>query len=152
MYEPVADAWLRYLTLVDATVPADPGRSVRAAEIHTRFGQLDLILSGITTHLPAGSPYGDEAEHRRDLATWDWVAILTDSFYFFGWRLVDLLNGAGGDPFPRLAPVRPAGLLAVRHRSLDHPEWQSGYFRHAGELRDEAGVKIEQAIVALTAE
>ncbi|MFG2720679.1 hypothetical protein ACGFW5_20605 [Streptomyces sp. NPDC048416] len=92
------------------------------------------------------------AEERREfLKAWDWAAVYTDAFYFFGWRTVDLLNGAVGGPLPCLDAIRPAGLLAVRDVLHEHPEGQGAYYRHGLELRDEALEKISRAADALAA-
>jgi hypothetical protein len=149
MYEPVIDAWMRYSVLLDTADPPEGDRSSLIAEIHTRFGQLDIILARIVETLAVSSQYGDDGEHKRFLEAWDWVSIHTDSFYFFGWRILDLLNGEAGKSFPYLERIEPAGFLAVRDSMLDHPERQGDYYRHGMELRDEAEEKISRAATLL---
>lgn len=146
MYETVTDAWIRYSALLDAAEPPGMNRSSLSAEIHTRFGQLDLILGRIVETLDVSRRSVDEMERKQFLEVWDWVAIHTDSFYFFGWRVLDLLNGEAGKAFLHLEPIVPADFLAVRDSLLDHPERQSNYYRHAMELRDEAEEKIGRAV------
>ncbi|MFI9585698.1 hypothetical protein ACIHCQ_28495 [Streptomyces sp. NPDC052236] len=159
MFEPVIEAWLRYSVLLDATDPpegnraegnrAEGNRAGLTAEIHTRFGQLDMILARIVETMDVSSQSGDDAAHKRFLEAWDWVSIHSDSFYFFGWRVLDLLNGEAGKLFPYLDRIEPADFLAVRDSMLDHPEQQSHYYRHAMELRDEAEEKISRAVTLL---
>ncbi|MFE9664875.1 hypothetical protein [Streptomyces sp. NPDC005955] len=157
MYEPVVDVWKRYSGLVDR--PGTPWRvpSGVLAEIHTRFGQLDMLMESIVSVLDSSWASTDEkqtvAEERREfLRAWDWASVYTDAFYFFGWRTVDLLNGTVGGPLPRLEPVRPAGLLAVRDVLHEHPEGQGAYYRHGLEFRDEALEKISRAADLLAAD
>ncbi|MER7756586.1 hypothetical protein [Kitasatospora sp. NPDC097643] len=155
MYEPVVDAWKRYAALLhryDATHRVPLGV---IAEVHTRFGQLDLLMDSILSVLdasswpPAGPGQTAAAEHRRYLKAWDWASVYTDAFYFFGWRTTDLLNGTVGGPFPYLEPVQPLGLLSVRGTLHAHPERQADYYRHGLELRDEALEKVVRAADAL---
>ncbi|MEW1629034.1 hypothetical protein [Streptomyces sp. NPDC089173] len=151
------DAWKRYSGLLNK-----PPTSWRAspgvlAEIHTRFGQLDMLMESIvsvldsTSWAPADDRETTADERRRFLEAWDWASVYTDAFYFFGWRTVDLLNGAVDGPLPGLEPIRPPGLLAVRHSLHDHPEGQGDYYRHGLELREEALEKISRAADALEA-
>ncbi|MFD7552413.1 hypothetical protein [Streptomyces sp. NPDC059816] len=156
MYEPVVDVWKRYSGLVDR--PGTPWRvsSGVLAEIHTRFGQLDMLMESIVSVLDSSWASTDEkqtaADERREfLRAWDWASVYTDAFYFFGWRTVDLLNGTVGGPLPCLEPVRPAGLLAVRDVLHEHPEGQGAYYRHGLEFRDEALEKISRAADVLAA-
>ncbi|MEU1026553.1 hypothetical protein ABZ383_27710 [Streptomyces sp. NPDC005900] len=157
MYEPVVDEWKRYAGLVDR--PGTPWRvpSGVLAEIHTRFGQLDMLMESVVAVLDSSSWASAEArqsaadERQQFLEAWDWASVYTDAFYFFAWRTVDLLNGAVGGPLPRLEPVRPAGLLAVRDALHEHPEGQGEYYRHGLELREEALEKISRAADALEA-
>ncbi|MEU0163391.1 hypothetical protein ABZ154_32550 [Streptomyces sp. NPDC006261] len=151
------DAWKRYSGLLNK--PQTPWRASPGvlAEIHTRFGQLDMLMESIVTVLDSTSwaPEDDREttadERRRFLEAWDWASVYTDAFYFFGWRTVDLLNGAVDGPLPGLAPIRPPGLLAVRHSLHDHPEGQGDYYRHGLELREEALEKISRAADKLEA-
>jgi hypothetical protein len=144
MYEPVIQVWSRYANLLGATLPREDTRPlVVSAEIHTRFGQLDMILGRLTDTLDTAA---DSITFR---STWDWTAMYTDSFYFFGWRVVDLLNGAEGGRFPHLEPIEATGLLSVRGHLLDHPERQGQYYRHALEFRDEIQDKVGRAIAIL---
>jgi hypothetical protein len=144
MYEEVAEKWIRYTARLGSVLPQGDQRFLVSAEAHTRFGQLDLILAEIAVGL---RPQPDDAvDEEAFLAVWDWVSIYTDAFYFFAWRLIDLLDD--GD-FPHLAKIDAPGLIAVRSEMLAHPERQSGYFRHALELRDELSARIAEAVEAL---
>ncbi|GGT56849.1 hypothetical protein GCM10010207_65970 [Streptomyces atratus] len=157
MYEPVVDAWKRYSRLLNK--PGTPWRASPGvmAEIHTRFGQLDMLMESIVTVLdsaswsPADEGETADDERRLFLQAWDWASVYTDAFYFFGWRTVDLLNGAVDGPLPCLEPIRPTGLLAVRDSLHDHPEGQGDYYRHGLEFREEALEKISRAADALEA-
>ncbi|MEV4437332.1 hypothetical protein [Streptomyces sp. NPDC049555] len=149
MYEPVVEAWMRYSVLLTGTAAGQGPDAGAVAEIHTRFGQLDMLLAKVVDALDPAS-WGDQpAGHKRFLDAWDWAAVYTDAFYFFAWRTLDLLNGADGPGFPHLPPVEPAGLTAVRDAMLRHPERQADYYRHAMELRDETLACVRAAITAL---
>lgn len=149
MYESVKDAWGRYSDLLPTVEPKDDTRLKTAAEVHSRLGQLDIILGKLQDELHVPAQSSSAIDHNRALEAWDLVSIFTDSFYFFGWRLVDILNGAGGGAFPCLEPIEATGLLSVRENLLDSPEQQAQYFTHGLEFREELQAKIDRAIAAL---
>jgi hypothetical protein len=149
MYEPVKDAWGRYANLLGQVVLTDDTRLKTSAEVHARLGQLDIILAKLHDELHLFAQSSGTVDHNRALEAWDLVSIFTDSFYFFGWRLIDILNGDGQGAFPRLEPVAATGFLSVRENFLDSPEKKGQYFTHGMELREELQVKIDRAIAAL---
>ncbi|MEU8244543.1 hypothetical protein AB0C07_40335 [Actinoplanes missouriensis] len=140
MFEEVTREWMRYYARLRATLPPDDPRLLISAEVQTRFGQLDLLLDAITKDL---QPRSGESF----LDTWDWVSIHTDAFYFFALRIIDLLDAGVG--FPEWGGVDAPAIRRMRAELLVDPQWQSDYFRHGLQLRDELLRKITAAADAL---
>ena len=54
---------------------------------------------------------------------WESIGLFTEAFYFFGWRLIEVLNGHGEYRFPNLERMQTAeGVGSVRNHLIQHPE------------------------------
>ncbi len=68
------------------------------------------------------------AETQRQVEAWEAVGLFTETFYFFAWRLREVLNGDGPYRFPHLERMRAHRIRAVRNQLLEHPERQGQNF------------------------
>ncbi|MGH3766622.1 MAG: hypothetical protein ACRDS0_16890 [Pseudonocardiaceae bacterium] len=63
----------------------------------------------------------DELQYEAD--AWESIGIFTEAFYFFAWRLIEVLNGNGEYRFPNLERMRKSeGVGFVRNHLIQHPE------------------------------
>lgn len=71
------------------------------------------------TSLPCRVEPGDYIE------AWESIALFTESFYFFAWRLMEALNVKDRDnrlSFPGLRKIEAGGIRDIRNHLLQHPE------------------------------
>jgi hypothetical protein len=54
--------------------------------------------------------------------SWEDIAIFTETFYFFAWRMVQILRGRGDHKFPGLGYVKARAVTLVRNNLIEHPE------------------------------
>lgn len=64
----------------------------------------------------------------REVEAWESIGLFTEAFYFFAWRLIEVLNGNGPYRFPYLERLRANGVRVVRNHLLQHPEKQGQNF------------------------
>lgn len=62
-------------------------------------------------------------ELQREMDAWESIGLYTEAFYFFAWRLIEVLNGHGEYRFPSLERMRTTGGVGfVRNELIQHPE------------------------------
>jgi hypothetical protein len=54
--------------------------------------------------------------------SWDDVWIFTETFYFYAWRVVEILNDRGPREFPSLDDVKARAINVARNQLIQHPE------------------------------
>jgi hypothetical protein len=52
----------------------------------------------------------------------DDVWIFTETFYFYAWRMVEILNGQGPREFPNLGTLKAKPINIARNQLIEHPE------------------------------
>lgn len=105
-----------YYRVMDVEQPEgwDPRRAVEGTK---RLKQIDWLLLEVQRRevdvvggfLPLGDPKGHELM--------DEIILLTEAFYYFAWRTLEVLAR-----LPNLKAFDPVGVRDVRHRLIEHPE------------------------------
>jgi hypothetical protein len=54
--------------------------------------------------------------------SWDDIWIFTEIFYFYAWRVVEILNDRGPREFPSLDNVKARAINVARNQLIQHPE------------------------------
>jgi len=56
------------------------------------------------------------------LRVWSEIRLFTEAFYFFAWRIHEILGATGPRALPGIGPFSASGVCIVRNLLLEHPE------------------------------
>jgi hypothetical protein len=145
-----------YLNLLEKVEGPDPARNDLGAEALERLNQLAFIfaqLKGIdeqfatTIMLTQTNEHGQEehynATHERDEHLRFVMRLLTESYYYFAFRLRQLLRNSA-HPFVGLALFESVGVRNVRNHLIEHPEGKSSkIFNRTFSWTKESGMHLK---------
>jgi hypothetical protein len=63
-------------------------------------------------------------QHQREIRASEEIRLFTEAFYFFAWRLVEILKSKAF-PFDGFGKLRVKGIRDVRNLLIQHPERQN---------------------------
>lgn len=66
---------------------------------------------------------------RIEVRAWSEMHLFTEAFYFFAWRLVEVLTRSGAFAFDGFSKLQARGIRIVRNHLLQHPEKHDKNFR-----------------------
>jgi hypothetical protein len=135
MHTELVEKFSKYLALVDqAEGISNPARNDLAAEAIERLNQLAFIgiqlqeidkQFGIMVMVTKTNEQGEvehyNAAHERDEQLRFTMRLLTESYYYFAFRLRKLLRNKT-HPFPGLGTFDCLGVRDVRNHLIEHPE------------------------------
>lgn len=151
MFETISGDWKRYLSQVSSNWAENDARHSLGGEVTERLRQLDLIIKLLRSAINAVTPKPIDTqliqahfprlqsgeitiEEYIDLIhpappngaklveSWDLVSIYTEAFYFWAWRLIEVLNRRGTFAFPNLSHINARLITIVRNNLIEHPE------------------------------
>ena len=131
----LVEKFSKYLALLDeADGSSNPARNDLAAEAMERLNQLAFISSqlqeidkqfGIMVMVTKTNEHGEvehyNGAHERDAQLRFTMRLLTESYYYFAFRLRQLLRNQT-HPFPGLCTFDCRGVRDVRNHLIEHPE------------------------------
>jgi hypothetical protein len=119
------DIVLDYLNRALRLISGDPVDERRKANLFmqgaTKFRTGEMTQGKYTELLTALNAKSPE-EQKQIVRAWDEVALFTEAFYFFAWRLVEVLTGSGAFAFDGFSKLEARGIRIVRNHLLQHPE------------------------------
>jgi hypothetical protein len=119
------DIILKYLRMTLDVLAPDPQEVKRAncwgQENYPAFrrGEISMEQWIDGTSVPCQVKSEDYIE------AWESITLFTESFYFFAWRLMEVLNIKDRDNrfrFPGLGTIEAEGIRNIRNQLLQHPE------------------------------
>src|SRR5438270_6629829 len=127
MFEQVRARWEQYCDrYVTNTATA---QFQLADEVGSRLEQLDLLLRHLDVAIEARAQAFREG--RSEFEAWAEIVLFAEAFYFFAWRLREIVTRVGGDALPEMKGVDFRGVNRVRNQLIEHPEDNSRRFaRH----------------------
>lgn len=89
----------------------------------TKFRTGEMTQEKYNEFLVALSPKSPD-QVRSIFRAWNEVILFTEAFYFFAWRLVEVLTGSGAFAFEGFSKLKKKarGIRIVRNHLLQHPE------------------------------
>ena len=84
-----------------------------------------------------------------DVRAWYEIRLFTETFYFFAWRLREVVNGGGGVEFVGVRRIQAKGVRDVRNVLIEHPEHgkPSGNYQQSLTVTDAGPVLKSSTIV-----
>jgi hypothetical protein len=115
------DLILRHLHEAIATIAPDP------VENQKRIEWILASLGRVNRGEMAQEEFNQGAMRpAQELAalvdSWDDIWIFTETFYFYAWRVVEILNDRGPREFPSLDDVKAHAINVARNQLIQHPE------------------------------
>lgn len=119
------DILLDHLNRALRLVSGDPSEVQRKAELvmqaAKKFRAGDITEETYETFLRDISAKSPD-QLQMEVRAWDEVVLFTEAFYFFAWRLVEVLKGSGAFAFKGFSNLEARGIRIVRNHLLQHPE------------------------------
>ena len=145
-----------YLELLEKIEGPDPARADLASEALERLNQLTFIAAqlsgideqfGIMLMLTKTNELGEEehynATHERDEQLRFMMRLLTESYYYFSFRLRQLLRN-DAHPFFGLGSFESVCVRNVRNHLIEHPEGKSSrIFNRTFSWTKESGMHLK---------
>ncbi len=156
MHADLVTKFNNYLDLLEKAEGPDPARNDLGAEALERLNQLAFIsaqLKGIDEQfgtmvmLTKVNEHGKEehynATHERDENLRFVMRLLTESYYYFAFRLRQILRNSA-HPFVGLASFESVGVRDVRNHLIEHPEGKSSrIFNRTFSWAQESGMHLK---------
>jgi hypothetical protein len=126
------DIILDHLNRALRLVSGDPVEERRKGKLFmqaaTKFRTGEMTQEKYTEFVAALSAKSPE-QLQTEVRAWEEVVLFTESFYFFAWRLVEILKGSGAFAFDGFTKLEAKGIRLVRNHLLQHPEKYEKNFR-----------------------
>ena len=87
-------------------------------------------------------------DHRQKMRASDEIRLFTEAFYFFAWRLVEILTSKSF-PFSGFSKLNVKGIQFVRNHLIEHPEKHSKNFRQTLGITSNGPVLKEMVVMQL---
>ena len=156
MHADLVATFNKYLDLLEKAEGPDPARNDLGAEALERLNQLDFIFAqlkgideqfGTMVMLTKTNEHSQEehynATHERDEHLRFVMRLLTESYYYFAFRLRQLLRNSA-HPFVSLASFESVGVRNVRNHLIEHPEGKSSkIFNRTFSWTKESGMHLK---------